>query len=197
MWSSKWVATACDFQFLQNGFPSPKKYWNSGKDRVLSLNVLQEENPSRRLPLKRNMVGTVTCWFRLLGSESKAHLLHWILGYEWKKLISSQGRYTMQVSKSEAGSYRCRAENGVEPSLESDFQLQVSGTELANTFFWGSFYPPRTVLSYYSKWGALALHSLTRTLAVSELWTSCLLSKMQTVRWILLLTSLGFSLCCE
>ena len=36
----------------------------------------------------------------------------------------------MQVSKSDAGSYRCRAENGVEPAVETHFELHVSGREM-------------------------------------------------------------------
>ena len=54
-----------------------------------------------------------------------------MVGYEWKKLTSFDGKYSMSVSKSDAGSYKCRAENGVEPSVETDFQLHVSGTEMA------------------------------------------------------------------
>ena len=43
------------------------------------------------------------------------------------------------MSKSDAGSYKCRAENGLEPSVESDFVLQVSGTEWGKFVFWACF----------------------------------------------------------
>ena len=34
-----------------------------------------------------------------------------------------------QVTRQDSGLYKCRAENGVEPAVETEFEVQVSGTD--------------------------------------------------------------------
>ena len=34
-----------------------------------------------------------------------------------------------KASRQDAGQYKCRAENGVEPAIETEFEVQVSGTD--------------------------------------------------------------------
>ena len=115
-------------------------WWRWKKGPTWTSSVWREGNRSQQLPSPRNTVGPVTCWFRSLTYS----LLQFaspslISGYEWKKLSSFDGKYTIQVSKSDAGSYKCRAENGLEPSVESDFVLQVSGTVWGKFVFWACF----------------------------------------------------------
>ena len=50
-------------------------------------------------------------------------------GLEWVQMMITKGKLTIdQVSRSNAGEYRCHAENGIEPAITTDFELQVSGT---------------------------------------------------------------------
>ena len=37
--------------------------------------------------------------------------------------------FISKASRQDSGLYKCRAENGVEPAIETEFELQVSGTE--------------------------------------------------------------------
>ena len=63
-----------------------------------------------------------------------SHLPIPLAGYEWKTLSSMGEKYSMKVSKSDAGSYQCRAQNGIETHIESGFELQVSGIETSLRF---------------------------------------------------------------
>ena len=49
---------------------------------------------------------------------------------EWIPLrpLTTNGLFE-SVSRSDAGFYRCTADNGVQPVVHSEFHLQVSGTE--------------------------------------------------------------------
>ena len=47
------------------------------------------------------------------------------------------------VTRSEAGSYRCRADNGMQPAVESEFHLQVSGREPVRVHAESSICPPK------------------------------------------------------
>ena len=153
-------------QFLQSGPPSQLMLWKWKKDPTWTSNVWREGNRNQRLPSPKNTVGPVTCWFRRRKSVrsltlSLTEFPRQILGYEWKKLNSFDGKYSMQVSKSDAGWYKCRAENGVEPSVENDFQLQVSGTETPFTSCCGLVLPAKgPELSSQSKWGAFWLSGI-------------------------------------
>lgn len=119
----------------------------------------QEENRSLRLPLPKNTVWPVTCWFCRTKNSRSLILLSAFLpstsGYEWRKVDSLRGKYTIQVSKSDAGSYQCRADNGIERHIQSDFELEVSGTRTLHTLCRVLVLPAKgSVLSCQSKWGA-------------------------------------------
>ena len=61
------------------------------------------------------------------------------------------------VSRSDAGAYRCRADNGEHPAIESEFHLQVSGTEPAMVLAECSICPPKDQSLAFSRNEALSV----------------------------------------
>ena len=47
-----------------------------------------------------------------------------------------KGHLITQAKRQDAGQYKCRAENGIEPAIETEFEVQVSGTD-----FWQFTWP--------------------------------------------------------
>ena len=84
---------------------------------------------------------------------------HSLLGTSWTRVHMSHENPFSRVSKSHAGHYRCRADNGLEPAIDADFQLLVQGMLfILSSSSMILFYPPlRPLCELQSKWGALAI----------------------------------------
>ena len=60
-------------------------------------------------------------------SDSPAALL---TGIEWLKMSQfKENHLKTQATRQDSGSYKCRADNGIEPTVETEFEVQVSGTD--------------------------------------------------------------------
>ena len=56
------------------------------------------------------------------------------IGDEWTKMTSFQELNSLKkLARSDSGLYKCKAENGVEPAIEAEFEVQVSGTDFSGS----------------------------------------------------------------
>lgn len=60
---------------------------------------------------------------------------HLIVDHVWVPMRSQERYILSRVSKSDAGLYKCRAENGMEPAIETTFQVHVLGMNTALSTF--------------------------------------------------------------
>lgn len=155
--------------FLSNEFilSSDSQLHLDGRRNLLHLSKWRKGRLSHLsvLPMG-NRVRLSLSWRRTVGRESALPLLNLfsnhfsVIGGTWTRVLLNLENTITRVSKSHAGDYRCRADNGLE-AVDTDFQLLVLGT----TIFFSLLYMlqklvlPATgpLCELQSKWGALVM----------------------------------------
>ena len=102
------------------------------------------------------------CSSRTVGHSTKSHVspidnVH-PLESGWSRVDLKSDMLLSHVTRSHTSLYKCRAENGLEPAIETDFQLLVSGMNFSEPSTSGKnlFYPPLVLSVDFSQNEALS-----------------------------------------